>query len=144
MYERMVGVAKRALESLCHYSDLTVDEFRTALCRVAALLNSRPITRVKDENSIQILTPNHFLIGRLGGAVATEDLDNPVERWKKIHSIINKFWKQFLCEYIPLLSKRGKWHTAKENIQVGEVVLQLDPNTPRGQWKLAGAGGLFS
>ncbi len=29
VYERMVGVAKRALESLCHYSDLTVDEFRT-------------------------------------------------------------------------------------------------------------------
>ncbi len=36
-----------------------------------------------------------------------------------------------------MLSKRGKWHTAKENVQVGEVVLQLDPNTPRGQWKLA-------
>ena len=29
VYERMVGVAKRALDSLCHYSDLTVDEFRT-------------------------------------------------------------------------------------------------------------------
>jgi hypothetical protein len=143
IYETMVKATKRAFSSLFTEADLNMDEFRTALCRVAALLNSRPITRVKDENSIQILTPNHFLIGRLGGAVATEDLDNPVERWKKIHSIINKFWKQFLCEYIPLLSKRGKWHTAKENIQVGEVVLQLDPNTPRGQWKLAVVEEIF-
>jgi hypothetical protein len=29
IYERMVRVAKRVLESLCHTSDLTVDEFRT-------------------------------------------------------------------------------------------------------------------
>ena len=137
IYETMVKATKRALQSLFVESDLNMDEFRTAIGRVAALLNSRPITRVKEENSIQILTPNHFLIGRLGGAVSTADLDNPVERWKRIHSIIDKFWKQFLQEYIPLLSKRGKWHTAKENVQVGEVVLQLDPNTPRGQWKLA-------
>jgi hypothetical protein len=137
IYETMVKATKRALQSLFVESDLNMDEFRTAIGRVAALLNSRPITRVKEENSIQILTPNHFLIGRLGGAVSTADLDNPVERWKRIHSIVDKFWKQFLQEYIPLLSKRGKWHTAKENVQVGEVVLQLDPNTPRGQWKLA-------
>jgi hypothetical protein len=73
----------------------------------------------------------------LGGAVSTDDIENPVERWKRVHSIVNKFWRQFLSEYIPLLSNRGKWQTVRENIQVGEVVLQLDPNTPRGQWKLA-------
>ncbi len=35
VYERMVGVAKRALESLCHYSNITVDEFRTVAYKVA-------------------------------------------------------------------------------------------------------------
>jgi hypothetical protein len=68
-----------------------MEEFRTAFGRVVALLNSQPITRIKEENSIQILTPIHFLIGRLGGAVATADLDNPVERWKRIHSFRNIF-----------------------------------------------------
>jgi hypothetical protein len=34
----MVGEAKRALESL-HYSDLTVDEFRTMAYKVANLIN---------------------------------------------------------------------------------------------------------
>jgi hypothetical protein len=60
IYETMVKAAKRALYSLFVEADLTMDEFRTAISRVAALLNSRPITHVKDENSIQILTPNHF------------------------------------------------------------------------------------
>ena len=137
IYETMVKATKRALHSLFKEADLTMDEFRTAISRVAALLNSRPLTRVKDENGTRILTPNHFLIGMLGGAVSTEDLENPVERWKRVHSIVNKFWRQFLSEYIPLLSNRGKWQTVRENVQVGEVVLQLDPNTPRGQWKLA-------
>jgi hypothetical protein len=36
-----VGEAKRSLESLCHTSDLTVDEFRTLAYRVASLVNSR-------------------------------------------------------------------------------------------------------
>ena len=137
IYETMVKATKRALHSLFKEADLNMDEFRTAISRVAALLNSRPLTRVKDENGTRILTPNHFLIGMLGGAVSTDNLDDPVERWKRVHSIVNKFWKQFLSEYIPLLSNRGKWQTVRENIQVGEVVLQLDPNTPRGQWKLA-------
>ena len=137
IYETMVKAAKRALYSLFVEADLDMDEFRTAISRVAALLNSRPLTRVKDENGTMILTPNHFLIGKLGGAVTTDDLENPVERWKRVHSIVDKFWKQFVSEYIPLLSNREKWQTEKENVQVGDVVLQLDPNIPRGQWKLA-------
>ena len=137
IYETMVKATKRALKSLFTEEDLNMDEFRTAISRVASLLNSRPLTKVKEENTSQILTPNHFLFGKLGGAVSTEDLDHPVERWKRVHALVNKFWKQFLCEYIPLLSKREKWQTVRENLQVGEVVLQLDPNTPRGQWKLA-------
>ncbi len=51
-YERMVGVAKRALESLCHYSDLTVDEFRTMAYKVANLVNSRQLSRLSISEGI--------------------------------------------------------------------------------------------
>ena len=89
------------------------------------------------------LTPNHFLFGKLGGAVSTEDLDHPVERWKRVHSLVDRFWKQFLLEYIPLLSKRSKWQKERPNLEVGEVVLQLDPNIPRGQWQMGVAEKVF-
>ena len=136
IYEIMVKATKRALDALFIRDDLTMDEFRTAISRVASLLNSRPLTRVVNEATTEILTPNHFLIGNLGGAVSTTDLDNPVERWKRVHALVEKFWAQFLAEYLPLLSSRKKWQSPQDDIQVGEVVLQLDPNAPRGQWKL--------
>ena len=136
IYETMVKATKRALHDLYVEADLNMDEFRTAVSRIAALLNARPIAKVKVENAMTTLTPNHFLFGKLGGAVSTEDLDHPVERWKRVHSLVNQFWKQFLLEYIPLLSKRSKWQKERPNLEVGEVVLQLDPNLPRGQWQM--------
>ena len=80
IYEIMVKATKRALDSLFVRDDLTMDEFRTAISRVASLINSRPLTRVVNEATNEILTPNHFLIGNLGGAISTTELDNPVER----------------------------------------------------------------
>jgi hypothetical protein len=50
---------------------LDKDEFDTFVSSVDSLLNGRPITKVQVENESQILTPNHFLIGNLGGAVST-------------------------------------------------------------------------
>ena len=137
IYETMVKATKRALDSLFYREDMNMDEFRTAMSRVGSLLNSRPLTRITEEGVTQILTPNHFLFGKLGGAVSTQDLEHPVERWKRVHALVNQFWRQFLKEYLPDLSKRNKWLTTEENLEVGEVVLQLDPNAPRGQWKMA-------
>ncbi len=74
VYERMVGVAKRALESLCHYSDLTVDEFLTVAYKVANLVYSRPLSILSLSEGDIILTPNHFLLGNLGGSLTTETL----------------------------------------------------------------------
>ena len=113
-----------------------MDKFQTAISHIAALLNCRTIARVKVENAVQTLTPNHFLIGKLGGAVLTDKPDNPIERWQ-VHALVDKFWKQFLLDYFPLLSKRSKLQAKQANLEVGEVVLQFDSNAPKGRWKLA-------
>jgi len=68
-YEIMVKATKRALDIFCKRADLTMDEFRTVLSRICALLNGRPLTRVVEEGVTYVLTPNHFLFGNLGGAV---------------------------------------------------------------------------
>ncbi len=81
VYERIVRVAKRALESLCHYSDLTVDEFQTVAYKVANLVNSRPLSRLSLSEGDIILTPNHFLFGNLGGSVTTENITSHSQRW---------------------------------------------------------------
>jgi hypothetical protein len=136
-YETMVKSAKRALKALCSNPDLTMDEFRTFVSRSGALINGRPLTRVCTEGNTEILTPNHFLFGNLGGAVEPSNVDNPCRRWHRVHSLVQQFWTQLFKEYIPLLAKRNKWFYKQNNLQVGELVLEIKPNMPRGMWKLA-------
>ena len=138
IYEIMVKATKRALKSLCSLSDLTMDEFRTFVSRVAVLVNSRPLTRVNVDNQDIILTPNHFLLGSLGGAVEPNDMNwSTKKKWKSIHSMLNQFWDIFKKQYIPELRTKKKWAQLNPNLEVGDIVLELDPNVPRGEWRLA-------
>jgi hypothetical protein len=43
----------------------------------------------------------------------------------------------FFSDYIPELKRMRKWKVIKPNVEVGELVLELDPNVPKGMWKLA-------
>ena len=85
-YEIMVKATKRALKSLCSLSDLTMDEFRTFVSRVAVLINCRPLSRINVESQDIILTPNHFLLGSLGGAVEPNDMNWSSKKKVEIHS----------------------------------------------------------
>ena len=39
-------------------------------------------------------------------------------------------------EYIPTLQQRQKWICEKDNLKIGDVVLVVDNNSPRGRWLL--------
>jgi hypothetical protein len=114
-----------------------MDGFRTFVSRCAALINGRPITRVEAAQGKLILTPNHFLHGSLGGAVATEKETSLTRKWNEIQALLSVFWESYLKDYIPELKRMRKWKIIKPNVEVGELVLELDPNTPKGMWKLA-------
>jgi hypothetical protein len=139
VYEIMVKSFKRSFYALLENNmrpDLTMDEFRTLISRCAALVNGRPLTRTEIDNKSIILTPNHFLHGSLGGSVSTKDIEDPVKKWKQIHSLVNQFWEIYLKEYLPELRKSQKWKEIRKNIQVGDLVLEMNPNQPRGNWQL--------
>ena len=40
-------------------------------------------------------------------------------------------------EWLPSLSCRKKWHIEQQEFKVGDVVLAISTDTPRGQWPLA-------
>ena len=42
-------------------------------------------------------------------------------------------------EYLPTLMRRGKWQSKGRQVSVGDVVLPVDYNSPRGKWDLARA-----
>ena len=39
--------------------------------------------------------------------------------------------------FAPTLLSRNKWYRVRENVQIGDLVLQVDPNHRRAQWKMA-------
>ena len=133
----MVKATKRCLKALGEYSDMTLDEFRTFTVRVASLLNGRPISKAKVDGSELILTPNHFLVGNLGGAVDTERPTSLAQRWYKVHKLLNQFWKSFLETYLKELRQTRKWTSLYDNVKPGALVLEVDLNQPRGSWKTA-------
>jgi hypothetical protein len=136
VYEIMVKATKRCLKSLCAHPDLNLDEFTTFVVRAASMLNGRPITKVVEDGKSMILTPNHFLIGNLGGAVSMVRVNDPVKRWHQVHHLQEKFWKIFLSEYLIELGKARRWQKVKKNVTVGDLVLEIDPNTDSGNWSL--------
>ena len=139
VFESLVKVAKKTLKAVVGNAGLTDDELQTAIKEVEALMNSRPLTyEGADPRDEPVLTPNHFLVGQLGGQLAPQVTDdiafNPRNRWRLIQDLVKLFWKRWREEFLSTLNTRKKWREAKDNLKVGDVVLVVDQNAPRGQW----------
>ena len=68
MLESMIKAAKRAISAILQDADVTDEELQTCFTGVESLLNSRPVTAISDDpNDEPVLTPNHFIIGQIGG-----------------------------------------------------------------------------
>ncbi len=125
------------------------EELHTAVTKAEGLINSRPVTyQSANPNDIVPLTPNHFLIGQMGGNFApTQIVDNTKfslnQRWRRIQELIRHFWSRWMIEWLPTLQGRRKWKREQPNLKVGDVVLVVSPDTPRGSWPLGRITELF-
>jgi hypothetical protein len=141
IFEIMVKAAKRAMKATIGHADLDEEEFRTAVSKIGHLLNCRPIQLVSDQNDYETLTPNHFLLPGLAGAifppeVSEEDrLKLPVRLRHQI-MVQQHVWKRFKAEIVPMLGPRKKWCVEHENLRENDVVLEIDDDLPRGVWRL--------
>ena len=140
-WERLVKSAKRALVHVLQGQTLTDEVLNAAFIQVENLLNGRPLTFVKvDATDPEILTPNHLLLGRnspnMAPFVPTDSDINSRKRYRQLQAMTDHFWRRWIHEYLPTLHERKKWHQNAENLQVEDVVIIIDPNTPRGKWPL--------
>ena len=46
-------------------------------------------------------------------------------------------------EWLPALNSQKKWHHPQKDVQVGEIVLVVSPDTQRGQWPLGRVTEVF-
>ena len=60
----------------------------------------------------------------------------PPQRWRKVRGIISRVWRRWLKECIPALNSRPKWTSEFRDLKVEDVVLVIQPDSPRGRWPL--------
>lgn len=141
VHEVIIKAAKRAIYAILGSTDITDEELLSAIVGAEGLINSRPLTYQSANPKDNVpLTPNHFLHGQAGGRFAPESVDttmfNPRKRWRRVQELVRHFWHRWMQEWLPGLNSRKKWYHERDDLSVGDVVLVLSTDTPRGNWPL--------
>ena len=141
VWERMIRTVRRVMVALLNSNTRLTDEIlHTVLCEVECIVNSRPITKCSDDvDDVAALTPNHLLLLRDNQSVPWGVFyvgDMYRKHWRHVQHLVTLFWKRWIKEYLPELQRRQKWVKDVPNLNVGDLVLLLDENSPRGSWHL--------
>ncbi|XP_050072646.1 uncharacterized protein LOC126560733 [Anopheles maculipalpis] len=139
--EANIKVAKRLLKSTARGALLNLIELQTLLYQISAILNSRPLTAIHSSpESVEALTPAHFLIARasfsIPATIQDDDTDGVKTRWKRVQKLTQQFWSRWQADYLSQLRCYAKWTRRTPNVQVGQIVLVGDDNLPVGRWPI--------
>ncbi|KAJ8366332.1 hypothetical protein AAFF_G00361250 [Aldrovandia affinis] len=63
--------------------------------------------------------------------------------WRACQVLSDRFWAQFLRHYLPTLQTRSKWQANTAPLQLGTVVMILDPQLPRASWPVGKISKVF-
>ena len=139
--ESLIKSSKRAITNATGSQILTYSELQTVFFEVANLLNERPIGKhPSSPDEGKYICPNMLLLGRSSIRVPSgpfKSQTNQRHRFEFVQSIVDCYWKRMTRDYFPALIVEPKWHVARRNIRVNDVVMLQDNNAIRGSWKLA-------
>lgn len=118
---------------------LSDEVLRNLFTEVENIINSRPLTHVPvDDDSAPALTPNHFLLGSSNGVKPLCTIDDRGESlrqcWRLSQLQANRFWKRWITDYLPEITRRTKWFVDTKPIEINDVVVIVDPKLPRNCW----------
>ncbi|GFX11645.1 integrase catalytic domain-containing protein [Trichonephila clavipes] len=144
-----LGLWEAGVKSFKHHlyrtlvnSKITFEEFETIIIQIEGILNSRPLVPLSDNiNEYEVLTPEHFIIGRPISAIpepAILDIsDNRLSRWQYTTKCVQTIWKRWKNDYLNHLQQRNKWQFEKNNVAVGCLVLLKENDLPPCKWTMA-------
>ncbi|XP_044755103.1 uncharacterized protein LOC123314055 [Coccinella septempunctata] len=139
-WERLVKSIKITLSIILKDKSPQEEVLQTLLIEAESLVNSRPLVHVSLDNAdSEVLTPNHFLIGTSSAAQIPGKFDEndlvTRKQWRKSQLLADHFWRRWIKEYLPVLTKRTKWFSSsKRKIGIGDVVIIIDSQFSRNTW----------
>ncbi|XP_037048500.1 uncharacterized protein LOC119082957 [Bradysia coprophila] len=141
-WERLIRSVKSSINEIMPTRTPKEDMLRNLMKQVQNVINSRPLTFIPlDVEEDEALTPNHFIrLSSNGLKPPCEiELDGAYLRrsWKESQRLTELFWKRFIREYLPSITRRTKWHQKVAPLKVGDLVLIVDENNPRNTYPKA-------
>ena len=157
VWERCIKTIKQCINKTVGRRKIPYVNFLTLLSDVQAVMNNRPLTYRSNDNSVEVVTPNHFLKGpsQNNSMILTSPDDMPdIDDWndpdyepynKLITSLevreklINKYRQVWLKTYLLSLKRNvaeGCNNIDEPLLQPGRVALMQVPDKARQQLKL--------
>ncbi|XP_054745753.1 uncharacterized protein LOC129250135 [Anastrepha obliqua] len=139
-WERMIRSTKSILMDILPDFGMREEVLRAVLADIENILNSRPLTYVPlDSAEDEALTPNHFLTGHSSAIRELTDNTNSGsalrQNFKISSQLADQFWRRWVKEYLPCLTRRAKWYQPPANpIKLNDVVVIVDENSKRNSW----------
>lgn len=138
-WERLIRSVKTSLKVILKEHSPRDEVLSTLMAEVEQIVNGRPLTHVTVEpNSDESLTPNHFLLGSSSNLPVLGAFDNSdmflKKQWRTSQRLADLFWKRWIREVLPQMLPRQKWQQDPRPLQVGDLVLIVDPESPRNVW----------
>lgn len=150
VWERQIRTVRSVLRSTLALSPGQLNDMslRAFFYEAMAIVNSRPLTvdNLNDPHSLEPLTPNHLLTMKSDkllpppGKFVKEDLYGK-KRWRHVQYLAEQFWSRWRREYLANISLRQRWHTARRNLHVGDIVMVKGEEAHRNEWRLARVTG---
>ena len=141
VWERQIGTVKRVIDGLVKEQRMTDEDLLTTLIIAEGIVNNRPITAVtSDPSDLEVLTPNHLLLLRPATTprgLYGDDGCSTRTKWRQVQQLAAAFWRRWIREYLPSLRSRTKWNSTERNVAVGDLVMIVETDAPRGEWPLA-------
>ena len=146
--ESLIKSVKKSISFSMKDQRLSPTEFSSLLHDVSNTLNERPLgTLTSTDSELSIITPNSLLLGRsraknpLGWQPTTGG--SLLERFLLVQQVCDMFWRQWLKTCAPSLIVDSKWHTGHRELQPGDVVLVIDTDAIRSEYRLAVVKQIF-
>lgn len=138
-WEIMVRTVKSNLYEILRQKHPSDEVLLTYLAQVENIVNSRPLTDVPvDNESSEAITPNHLIHGTSSGVKPYFDkgLEEGLykRQWITVEQMSTSFWRRFVNEYLPTLTKRTKWFEKAKPLVIGDIVIVVDERNPRNTW----------
>uniref|UniRef100_A0A1I7VYD1 DUF5641 domain-containing protein n=1 Tax=Loa loa TaxID=7209 RepID=A0A1I7VYD1_LOALO len=155
VYERMIGLTKKALRKAIGRKLLWERELITLTTEIEGILNTRPLTYLNFDD-YKIIRPIDFISPNVPSNVpSNQDCDQEefilhtpntrdklINHWSNTLKTLDVFWENWKNEYLISLRERTQRELASPRLvdkripRAGEIVLLNEPELPRGTWKL--------